>query len=74
MHRLASFARQLWPRIPNLVVAVEGAGENDVSVTLDGKPIPSSLLGEEQPANPGPHRLLGKRGTETVCEMFIASD
>jgi hypothetical protein len=64
---------QLRPRIPNLVVAIEGAGENDVTVTLDGKAMPSSLLGEEQPANPGLHRLLGKRGNEEqTTEVTLA--
>jgi hypothetical protein len=54
----------LRPRIPNLVVALEGASESEVTLSLDGRPMPASLLGEEQPTNPGSHRLLGKRGAE----------
>jgi len=55
---------QLRPRIPNLVVAIEGASESEVTISVDGKQMPTSLLGEEQPANPGAHRVQGKRGSE----------
>jgi hypothetical protein len=55
---------QLRPRIPNLVVALEGASEAEVTLTLDGKPVPNALVGEDMPLNPGAHRLVGKRGHE----------
>jgi hypothetical protein len=64
---------QLRPRIPNLVVAVEGASESEVTLSLDGTPMPTSLLGEDQPTNPGQHRLLGKRGAEEQsAELTLA--
>jgi hypothetical protein len=55
---------ELSPRIPSLVIAISGAGEAPVTVTLDGAPIPSDLLGEERPVNPGLHRLVAKRGAD----------
>lgn len=64
---------QLRPRIPNLVVALEGASEGEVTLTLDGKAVPSALIGEDLPVNPGAHRLVGKRGSEEqVAEVSIA--
>lgn len=53
---------ELSPRIPSLVIAISGAGDAPVTVTLDGSPIPSDLLGEDRPVNPGPHRVVAKRG------------
>lgn len=55
---------ELSPRIPSLVIAINGAGDSPVSVTLDGKPIPSDLLGEDRPVNPGSHHLVAKRGAD----------
>jgi hypothetical protein len=54
----------LTPRIPSLVIAVSPAGDGQAVVTLDGKPVPPALLGEEQPVNPGAHQIdvtLGER-------------
>ena len=55
---------ELSPRIPSLVIAISGAGDTPVAVTLDGASIPSDLLGEDRPVNPGPHRLVAKRGAD----------
>lgn len=57
---------QLRPRIPNLVIRVD-SGAN-VSVSLDGKDVPPSLLGEEHPLNPGAHQLVARRGGEQKTE------
>jgi hypothetical protein len=53
---------QLRPRIPSLVIRVEGA--TDAEVSLDGKAVPASLLGEDRPVNPGAHQLAARRGAE----------
>jgi hypothetical protein len=53
---------ELSPRIPSLVILVEGA--QAVRVTLDGNAVPAALLGEEHPVNPGPHHVVGTRGAE----------
>jgi hypothetical protein len=54
----------LSPRIPSLVIAISGAGDAPVAVTLDGVPIPRDLLGEDRPVNPGMHHLVAKRGAD----------
>jgi len=62
---------QLRPRIPNLVIRVEGA--EGASVSLDGKDVPAALLGEDRPVNPGQHELLAQRGTEKqIASVTIA--
>ena len=60
----ASELDALTPRIPKLVITLDGAQPNEVSVNLDGKPLSSALLGEEQPVNPGAHKVSGTRGAE----------
>jgi hypothetical protein len=60
----------LSPRIPKLVITLDGAQPSEVSVSLDGKPLSSALLGEEQLANPGAHKVTGTRGAEQAEEAF----
>jgi hypothetical protein len=62
---------QLRPRIPNLVIRVEGGAE--VTVSLDGKGVPASLLGEDRPINPGAHQLIAQRGNDQrAADISIA--
>jgi len=56
----------LTPRIPSLVIRLEGAFASDVTVTVEGVAVPSALIGEGRPTNPGKHRIEGRRGTERV--------
>lgn len=63
---------QLRPRIPSLVIRVEGA--TDASVSLDGKVVPTSLLGEDRPVNPGTHQLLATRGSEQLTESVSVGE
>jgi hypothetical protein len=55
---------ELLPRIPSLVVVVDGGAPSQV--TVDDSPVPSSLVGEAMPLNPGSHRLVARRGDETA--------
>jgi hypothetical protein len=48
---------QLLPQIPRLTVIVTGPGSASAQVTLDGKPMASTAVGEEQPIDPGFYRL-----------------
>jgi len=61
---------ELAPRIPQLVLALDGAQPSEVSLSLDGKPMSAALLGEEQLANPGAHKVTGTRGAEQAEEAF----
>jgi hypothetical protein len=65
---------ELGPRIPKLVIAVDGAPPSEVSLELDGKALSSALVGEEQPANPGAHKLTGTRGAERVEQSFSLAE
>lgn len=63
----------LTPRIPNLVIHVEGAAPAGVTVTLDGVAVPSALLGEDRPVNPGSHHLVAQRGPQqTTLDVAVA--
>ncbi len=56
----------LYPRVPTVVIQVEGASANSVAVTVDGAPLAADLLGEARPIDPGAHQVVGTRGTERV--------
>ncbi|WP_437734334.1 tetratricopeptide repeat protein [Sorangium sp. So ce1335] len=49
----------LKPRIPKLAVAVRGAPEREVQITIDGKPVPPALVGVSRPVDPGKHVVEG---------------
>jgi hypothetical protein len=48
----------LEPRIPYLTVTVSDSSAKDVTVMVDGQPLPAALVGVEGPVNPGKHRLV----------------
>lgn len=47
----------LEPRLASLTVNVVGDGAASVTVTMDGAPVPSALVGVARPADPGQHTL-----------------
>lgn len=53
---------KLTPRIPTLTVHVLNARPEDVTVTLDSVAIPSALLDEGRPTDPGKHIVVASRG------------
>jgi hypothetical protein len=64
----ATLERQaLLPRIPVLRVVLDGADPSDVSITLNGEPLPAPLLGVGRPVNPGTLAVKGTRGAEVVA-------
>jgi hypothetical protein len=65
---------ELSPRIPKLIIALDGAQPSEVSLDLDGKALSAALIGEEQPANPGAHKLTGTRGAERVEQTFSLAE
>ncbi len=50
----------LLPRIPKLVVQLQGGSAQTVHVTVDGEPLSPALIGEAFLANPGKHAVVGK--------------
>jgi hypothetical protein len=56
----------LGPRIPSIVIVIEGAAPNEVTVNLQGVDVATELVGERRPANPGHVVVIGRRGEEEV--------
>ena len=60
----------LVPRIPGIVITVEGAPADNVTVSVNGAPVPSSLLGVKRQVDPGTVSVEGQhdgaRASETV--------
>lgn len=55
----------LMPRIPKLLLELQGAPAGEVTLSVDGASFPSALLGEERPINPGAHELVATYGDKT---------
>lgn len=60
----------LLPRIPRLMIRIEGEIPDDVVVTLDGHAVPPALVGVKQPVDPGAH-VLEVRGAGTSATRSI---
>lgn len=56
----------LTPRLPRVIVRVEGAGSSQVELEVDGTPMNRVLLGEAQPLDPGTHRFVARKGNESA--------
>lgn len=54
----------LQPRIPSLTVHLSNARPEEVSVTVDSAQLPSALLDESRPTDPGSHIVVATRGSE----------
>ncbi len=59
----------LLPRIPKLVVRIDGAEAGEVTVEVDGQAIPTALLGVGHLVNPGTREIKGRRGDQAVVEQ-----
>ncbi len=60
----------LLPKIPALVVALQGATPDETRVTLDGTVVSPQLIGVKRPTDPGAHKLEARRGAEVVTRDF----
>lgn len=58
--------QELLPRIPSVVVFVEGAPAKSVHVSIDGRPVLTERIGSRIQVNPGTIRVLGVHGGTTV--------
>jgi hypothetical protein len=60
------------PRIPSVVVVVDGAAKEEVSVTVNGQALPANGIGVSRMVDPGSVRVRGTRAefvTETRVEI-----
>ncbi len=64
---------ELAPRIPSLLISVEGADGN-LEVSVDSRPIPPTLLGEERPTNPGTHTIIATWGGARLEERVTLAE
>jgi len=55
----ASELAALTPRIPRLIVVVDGASPDQVTIEIDGAPFDRKLIGIAHPSDPGHHRIVG---------------
>ena len=58
--------RELLPRVPRIVVRVEGADAAEVTYSVDGDPVPPAFLRGGCLVDPGTHEVVGVLGTEEV--------
>lgn len=63
----------LEPRIPQVIVDVEGAPRGEVKLTVDGRELSSALIGVKQPVDPGKRTLQGTwNGQVQKVELKLA--
>jgi hypothetical protein len=65
-HKAAEEQAALAPRIPSLTVQLEGGTAADVTVMLDGKALPSAVIGLPGPVDPGEHKLSAMGATRAA--------
>ena len=67
--------RAIEPRIGSLTISVEGAeGASDLTVMVDGQPMPAALIGVPRPIDPGDHEVqavaAGYRGQPAQVKLL----
>ena len=53
---------QLRPQIPRLVIRVNGGNPSDVTLSIDGQAVATSVIGKPRLINPGTHRVEAQLG------------
>jgi hypothetical protein len=64
----------LLPKIPSVVVGVEGAAPTEVKVSIDGVAISSALIGVKRLVNPGTHQFQASFGSELASESVTLAE
>ncbi|MEO7328806.1 MAG: hypothetical protein ABI193_09530 [Minicystis sp.] len=62
---------KLLPSIPSLTVTLDGPVGAGVAVLVDDKPMPAALIGQKRPADPGAHRVEGKRADTSIFREVV---
>ncbi len=69
----AKLAEQVRARIPSVTIRVTGVPVDDVSVSLDGAPVPTEALSAPRLVNPGTHTMAARpthgNAVETTVEL-----
>jgi len=58
-------------QLPYVTLLVKGTDTQGVTVTMDGAPVPSALVGVSHPVNPGPHKFRATSATQTSAEQTV---
>lgn len=58
-------------RLPQLTLVVDERVQHEISVQLDGQPLPTLLLNTSRPINPGVHQLEASKGGVRFLERTI---
>jgi len=61
----------LLPRIPSLVIQIQGAKPDDVALSIRGEDVPSAVVGSARPTNPGDAVIEGRVGDQVVKEKVV---
>lgn len=64
----------LLPRIPSVVILLEGAKASEVSLLIDGKPVPGSVVGLKRPIDPGAHHFEARRKESVIVEELTLQE
>jgi hypothetical protein len=64
---------RLEPRVPHMVVEIEGAPPEQVELSIDGAKVEAKAARYTKHVNPGPHEVKGRleRGQETVQKVDV---
>lgn len=68
---------QLRPQIPRLSIVVEGAEPSELTLSIDGQPVPASIVGKPRLVNPGQHRVEARLGAEqssTTVQALVGQE
>ena len=65
---------ELTPRIPTVVIGIDGATASDIAVQLDGEAVLPALIGTPLQTDPKHHVVRGTRGADVVEQPFDVAE
>lgn len=61
----------LLPRIPTLLIEIEGASPDEVTLSIRGEDVPSAVVGSARPTNPGDAVVEGRFAGQVVKQKVV---